>query len=154
MGSTLARMRFTMLWLVAGIALLGAAVIFFYEPDVLEEAVGGEMEGEPVTMGMALLMAGMAAVPLAFAVAALFVPGRANAITNLVGGVALGVFGLFSIGSELGGGVFHAHLVLAACAAAVAWTIAAMSVVALRRHSLEEAPPGSLKLEFTATAHA
>ncbi|WP_156163759.1 hypothetical protein [Demequina maris] len=147
-------MRFTMLWLVAGIALLGAAVIFFYEPDVLEEAVGGEMEGEPVTMGMALLMAGMAAVPLAFAVAALFVPGRANAITNLVGGVALGVFGLFSIGSELGGGVFHAHLVLAACAAAVAWTIAAMSVVALRRHSLEEAPPGSLKLEFTATAHA
>ncbi|WP_156160878.1 hypothetical protein [Demequina maris] len=147
-------MRFTMLWLVAGIALLGAAVIFFYEPDVLEEAVGGEMEGEPVTMGMALMMAGMAAVPLAFAVAALFVPGRANAITNLVGGVALGVFGLFSIGSELGGGVFHAHLVLAACAAAVAWTIAALSVVALRRHSLEEAPPGSLKLEFTATAHA
>ncbi|WP_156171783.1 hypothetical protein [Demequina rhizosphaerae] len=154
MGSTLARMRFTMLWLVSGIALLGAAVIFFYEPDVLAEGVAGEMEGEPVTMGMALMMAGIAALPLALAVASLFVPGRANAITNLVGGVALGTFGLFAAGSELGGGVFHAHLLLALVGAATAWTIAGLSIVALRRHSLEEAPPGSLKLEFTATAKA
>ncbi|WP_156156160.1 hypothetical protein [Demequina maris] len=147
-------MRFTMLWLVAAVALLGSAVIFFYEPDVLAEGVAGEMEGEAVTMGMALMMAGMALAPLVLATAVLFIPGRANAITNLVGGVLLGGLGIFSLISHLGGEGFHAHLVPGLAAGAIAWLIAGLSVVALRRHSLEAAPPGSLKLEFTATAHA
>lgn len=86
-----------MLWLVAGCALAGTLAVFFYEPGVLEASVAGEMEGEPVTLSGALLMAAMVALPLATAAVTLFLPARACAITNLAVGVPLGVFGLFGI---------------------------------------------------------
>lgn len=56
-----------MLWLVAGSALAGTMAVFFYEPDVLGEGLASVMEGEPVTMSMALLNAAMVAVPHAHA---------------------------------------------------------------------------------------
>ncbi|WP_062378446.1 hypothetical protein [Demequina pelophila] len=145
-------MRFAILWVAAGVALVGAMVVFFYEVGVLEEAVAGTMEGEPITTGDSLFMAGMAVFPLAVAVAAVFVRGRANAITNLVGGVLLGAFGVFAVVSEGLVGDFHTHVIAGAAAGAIAWLIAGLSIVALRRHSLDKAPPGSVRLEFTATA--
>lgn len=48
------------------------------------------LEESGVTTGNALLMAAMAALPLAVAAIALFVPVRAGAITSLVVGVPLG----------------------------------------------------------------
>jgi len=133
MGSILARVRFAVLWLVAGGALAGTMAVFFYEPGVLEEGVAGVMESEPVTMGTALLSAAMVALPLALAAVTLFLPARASAITNLVVGVPLGTFGLFAIVTHLAEGAWPAHLTLAALAAAVAWLIVGLSIAELRR---------------------
>ncbi|MGM0385898.1 MAG: hypothetical protein ACQERF_07970 [Actinomycetota bacterium] len=135
MDSTLGRIRFAVLWLVVAGALVGTMTVFFYEPGVLEEGVAGVMEGDPVTTGNALLMAAMAALPLALAAIVLFVPVRAGAITSLVVGVPLGAFGLFAIISELAEGAWHAHLTLAALAAAIAWLIVGLSIAGLRQLS-------------------
>jgi hypothetical protein len=131
--SILARVRFAVLWLVAGGALAGTMAVFFYEPGVLEEGVAGVMEGEPVTMGTALLSAMMVALPLALAAVTLFVPARAGAITNLVMGVPLGAFGLFAIITHLAEGAWPAHLTLATLAGAIAWLIVGLSIAELRR---------------------
>ena len=139
MGSMLAKVRFAVLWLVAGSALAGTMAVFFYEPGVLAEGVAGEMEGEPVTMAGALLMAGMIALPLAMAAVTLFLPARPSAIANLVVGVPLGAFGLFAIINELAAGALHAHVTLAALAAAIAWLIVGLSFALLRRLSHGEA---------------
>jgi hypothetical protein len=139
MGSILVRVRFTVLWLVAGCALAGTMAVFFYEPGVLVEGVAGEMEGDPVTMGMALLNAAMVALPLTLAAITLFLPIRASAITNLVAGVPLGAFGLFAIITHLAEGAWHAHLTLAALAAAIAWFIVGLSIAEMRRLPLVEA---------------
>lgn len=147
MGPTLERIRFAMLWLVAGCALAGTMAVFFYEPGVLEEGVAGVMEGEPVTMGMAQLMAAMVALPLVMAAVTLFLPARAGAITNLVVGVPLGVFGLYAAVSELAGGALHAHLTLAALAAAIAWLIVGLSIAELRRISHGDAASASVRVE-------
>ena len=56
-GTLFARVRYAVLWLVAGCALAGAMAVFLYEPGVLEEGVEGVMEGQRVTMGMAMLNA-------------------------------------------------------------------------------------------------
>jgi hypothetical protein len=135
MDSTLGRIRFAILWLVAGSALVGTMTVGFYEPGVLAEGVAGVMEGEPVTMGMALQLAAMAALPLALAAIVLFVPVRAGAITSLVVGVPLGAFGLFAIIGELAEGAFRAHLTLAALVAAIVWLIVGRSIAELRQLS-------------------
>jgi hypothetical protein len=115
--------------------------VFFYEPGVLEEGVAGEMEGDPVTMGMALLNAAMVALPLAVAAVTLFLPTRASAITNLVVGVPLGVFGLYAVANHAAQGAWHAHLTLGALATVIAWLIVALSIAQLRRHSHGETAP-------------
>lgn len=139
-GSTPGKLRFAVLWLVAGSALAGTMAVFFYEPGVIEEAGAGVMEGDPVTMGTAQLMAALVALPLAMAAITLFLPARAGAITNLVVGVPFGAFGLFSIVTELTGGALHAHVSLAALAAAIAWLIVGLSIAELRRGSRSGTP--------------
>jgi hypothetical protein len=144
--STFARVRFAVLWLVAGCALAGTMAVFFYEPGVLEEGVAGEMEGDPVTMGMALLMAAMVALPLAVAAVTLFLPTRASAITNLVVGVPLGAFGLYAFANHLAQGAWHAHLALGALATVIAWLIVALSIDQLRRRSHHETAPAAVRV--------
>lgn len=139
--SMLAKVRFAVLWLVAGSALAGTMAVFFYEPDVLAEGVAGEMEGA-VTMGMALMNAALVALPLVLAALSLFLSTRGGAIANLVAGVPLGAFGLFAVVSHLAGGTWHAHVTLAALAAAIAWLIVGLSIAELRRLPDEEALRG------------
>jgi hypothetical protein len=148
--TTLPRVRFAVLWLVAGSALAGTMAVFFYEPGVLEKGVAGEMEGDPVTMGMALLNAAMIALPLTLAAVTLFLPARASAITNLVAGVPLGAFGLFAIVNSLAEGAWHAHVTLAALAAAIAWLIVGLSIAELRRLPHEEATSAAVTVDSTA----
>lgn len=150
MGSILARVRFSVLWLVAGCALAGTMAVFFYEPGVLEEGVAGEMEGDPVTMGMALLNAAMVAIPLTLAAVTLFLPARVSAVTNLVVGVPLGAFGLFAIVTHLAEGAWHAHLTLAALAGAIAWLIVGLSIAELRRLPHGGDASASARADFTA----
>jgi hypothetical protein len=132
-GALLTQVRFAMLWLVGGCALAGTLAVFFYEPGVLEEGVAGEMEGDPVTMGMALLMTAMVALPLTMSAVTLFLPARVSDITNLVVGVLLGAFGLFSVGNHVAEGAWHAHLALAALATAIAGLIVGLSFADLGR---------------------
>ena len=149
-GSTLARVRFAVLWLIAGCALAGTMAVFFYEPGVLKEGVAGVMEGDPVTMGTALLNAAMVALPLAVATVTLFLPARAGGIANLVVGVPLGAFGLFAVVNHLAQGAWHAHLTLAALATAIAWLIVALSITELRRLSHRGAASASAGIEAAA----
>lgn len=107
MSSLLARVRFAVLWLVAGCALAGTMAVFFYEPGVLEEGVAGVMKGDPVTMSMALVLAVMVALPLVVAAVTLFLPTRASAVTNLVVGVPFGAFGLFTVVTHVAEGAWH-----------------------------------------------
>ena len=150
MGSMLARVRFAVLWLVVGCALAGSFVVFFAEPGRLEEGVAGVMEGEPVTMGWAYVYAAMVGLPLALAAVTLFLRARASAISNLVVGVPLGAFGLFAIVTHLAEGAWHAHVTLAALAAAIAWLIVGLSIALLRRLSDGDAAPASVRADFTA----
>jgi hypothetical protein len=133
MRSLVAKVRFAVLWLIAGCALAGSFVVFFAEPGRLEEGVAGVIEGHRVTEGMALQNAAMVALPLVMAAVVLFLPVRASAIANLVVGVPLGAFGLFAVVSELTEGGLPAHVTLAALAAAIAWLIVGLSVAALKR---------------------
>lgn len=133
LASMYARVRFVMLWLVAGAALAGTMAVFFYEPGVLEDGVAGEMEGDPVTTGMALMTAAMVALPLILATVTLFLPARAGAVTSLVAGVPLGAFGVFAVVTHVADGSWPPHLTLAVLAAAVAWLIVGLSVAELRR---------------------
>ncbi len=149
MGPTLVRARFAVLWLVVAGALIATAAVFFYEPGVLAGGVAGVMEGDPVTAGTALQMAAMAAVPLTLAAVTLFVPARANAITNLVAGALLGAGGLFLAVSELAAGTAHAHLTLAVFASLAAWLIAGLGAAELRRLSHGHGGP-SVRVEFSA----
>lgn len=150
MNYPLGRIRFALLWLVAGSALAGTMAVFFYEPGVLEEGVAGVMEGQQVTMGMAHLNAAMVALPLALAAVTLFLPARASGITNLVVGVPFGAFGLFAIVPELAESGLHAHLTLVALATAIIWLIVALSIAELRRLSRPNAATASVGVEFTA----
>ena len=148
LGPFIARVRFAVLWLVAGSALAGTMAVFFYEPGVLEEGVAGVMEGMTVTESMALLNAAMVALPLVMAAAVLFLPARATPIANLVVGVPLGAFGLYAIISELADGGLHAHATLAALAAAIAWLIVGLSIGELRhRTGSETASSGTANRE-------
>ncbi len=144
MGRALGGTRLAVLWVVVGSALAGSMVVFFYEPGVLEEGVAGVMEGDPVTMGMAQLMAAMVALPLAMAAVTVFLRARAGAITSLVVGALLGAFGLVTVVGELAEGTVHAHLTLAAFAVVVAWLIAGLSIVELRRLSRGDAASPSV----------
>ena len=148
--STFARVRFAVLWLVVGSALAGTMAVFFYEPGVLEEGVAGEMEGDPVTMGMALLMAAMVALPLAMAAVTLFLPTRASAITNVVVGVPLGAFGLYGFVNHVAEGAWHAHLTLAVLATVIAWLIVALNIDQLRRRSRHETAPAAVRVDSRA----
>lgn len=151
--SLLATVRFAVLWLIAGCAMAGTMTVFFYEPGVLEEGVAGEMEGDPVTMGLALLMAAMVALPLVMAAVTLFLPARANGVANLVVGVLVGAFGLFTIVTHLADGALHAHLTLVALATVIAGAIAGLSVAELRRlsHGDGQSATASISSEDRAT---
>ncbi|MCV2395346.1 hypothetical protein OEB99_13600 [Actinotalea sp. M2MS4P-6] len=150
MDSTLGKIRFGVLWGLAGIAMAGAMAVFFYEPGVLEEGVAGVMEGDPVTMGMAQLMAAMAAVPLVMAAVALFLPTRAGAITNLAVGVPYAVAALYAAVPELAEGAWHAHLTLGVVSVAAVGLVVGLSIAELRRHSREDGAVASLTVELTA----
>lgn len=143
--STIGRFRFAVLWVVAGSALAGTMAVFFYEPGVLEEAVAGLMEGEPVTSTVAQLNAAMVALPLVMAAVTLFLPARASAIINLVVGIPLGAFGVYAAVPELAAGVVHAHLTLAAVAVAIVWLIVGLSVTSLRQLLRGDAPSASVR---------
>lgn len=132
----------------------GTMAVFFYEPGVLKEGVAGEMEGEPVTMRMALLNAAMVALPLAVAAVTLFLPIRASAIISLVVGVPLGAFGLFAVVNHLAQGAWHAHLTLAALATAIVWLIMGLSIAELRRRSHCGTAPGAVRVDSGARGAA
>ena len=135
MRSMLTKVRFAVLWLVAGSALAATMAVFFYEPGVLQEGVAGVMEGETVTEGMALLNAVMVAIPLIMAALVVFLPLRAAAIASLVVAVPLGAFGLYAVVGHAVDGELSPHLTLAALAGAIAWVIAGLSIAALRSGS-------------------
>lgn len=132
-GAILRRIRFVALWLTTGCAMVGTTVVFFYEPGVLREGVAGEMEGDPVTTGTALLMAAMIGVPLIVAAATLFLPARASDIANLIVGVPFLAFGLFAVVSHLAEGAWPAHVTLVALAAAITSLIVGLSIAELRQ---------------------
>ncbi len=152
MSSILDRMRFAALWLVVAVALAGTMTVFFYEPGVLEEGAAGVMEGDPVTVASAWVMAVMLMVPLALAVASVVVSGRANVVLNLVGGVSLGIAGLLPVVNHVAAGEYHVHLALAVFATAIAWLIVGLSIAALRRSAPKNNSPESERLGLAASA--
>ncbi|MDN4491023.1 hypothetical protein QQX13_09295 [Demequina sp. SYSU T00068] len=132
MRSLVFRVQATGIWLAAAIALLSALTLFFYEPGVIEEAVGGTMEGEEIVPLWGYMMNGFVVIPLVMAVATLLLNDRASAWGTAVVGGLFGAYGLFAVISETVGGAFHAHMAMTLVAVALLGLNVGLSITRLR----------------------
>lgn len=126
------RTRAAVLWVVVAVAVSTSILLYLLRPGALEEALAGEMEGEPLTSAAVLLLAVLVGVPLMMAVVTLLVNGRANRYVNLVVAVLFGAFGAFASTSEAMGGDFDAHVLMVVLATLATFLVAGLSLVGLR----------------------
>ena len=140
MNAALWRTRVAVLWVVVAVALSASILLYLVEPGALEEALAGEMEGTPLSAAGVQFVA-MVGIPLVMAVMTLLVNGRVNGYANLVVAVPLGAFGVFAVISEVAGGEFHPHVLIAALATLIAFLIAGLSVAGLRTRASAAAAP-------------
>lgn len=128
------RTRASVLWVTVAVAMVGALLLMVFLPGRLEELLAGEMEGEALTDGLAYVFAAMGAFPLVMAAATLLVGERVNRWMNLIAGLAFGGYvGVYGLIAHLAMGPFNAHTLMGVVAGALAFLIAGLAAVGLRR---------------------
>lgn len=129
------KVQSTGIWLAASVALLASMTLFFYEPGVIEEAVGGTLEGEEIVSWWGYMMNGFIVVPLVMAVVTLLVSDRVSAWATGVVGALLGAYGLFAVINESSVTGFHAHMAMTLVAVALFGLNVGLAIVRLRHRT-------------------
>ena len=127
------RTRVAVLWVAVAVAALGSLLLYLLVPGALDELLRGEMEGETLDDAMGYFFAALAVIPLAMAAVTLFVSDRVNRSVNLIAGLAFGLFGVYAVVSHVAAGDFNAHVLMAGIASALAFLIAGLGMVGLRK---------------------
>jgi hypothetical protein len=143
MSALLFRTRTAVLWMAVAVAVSASLLLFLFVPGAVEQMLAGEMEGEVLDNAMGFFFATLATVPLVMAGVTLLVSDRMNHYVNLIAGLAFGFFGVFAVASHLVAGDFNGHVLMAALAGVLAFVIAGLALVGLRRPTLPEAPWGN-----------
>jgi hypothetical protein len=141
MDGLLFRTRVAVLWVAVAVALVGSVALFVYEAGALEEMLAGEAEGEPLDDTARFSLTALVMLPLLMAGVTLLVGDRVNRYVNVIVGLALGLFGVYAVGSELLAGHLHWHVWPTALATAFAFLIAGLGVVGLRQSSSQQSRP-------------
>jgi tellurite resistance protein TehA-like permease len=136
MNALLFRTRAAVLWVAVAVAAAVSLVLILFVPGAVGELVAGEIEGETLTDAMGWMFMAIGAIPLVMVAVTLLVGDRANRIVNLVGGLAFGLFGVFAVVSHSVAGDFNGHVVMAGVAGILAFLIAGLSLVELRRPTM------------------
>ncbi len=127
------RTRVAVLWLAVAVALSGSLLLGVFVPGALEELLAGEIEGQTLTDAVGYGLAMLVVIPLVMAVVTLLISDRVNRYVNLIAALAFGLFGVYAVVSEVLGGDFNAHVLMAAVAIVPGFLIAAVALVGLRQ---------------------
>ena len=122
-----------MLWLAVAVALSGSLLLGVFVPGALEEMLAGEIEGQTLNDAVGYWLAMLVIIPLVMAVVTLLINDRVNRYVNLIAALVFGLFGVYVVVSEVLGGHFDAHVLMAAVAIVLGFLIAAMALVGLRQ---------------------
>ena len=133
------RTRVAVLWVAVAVALASSMLLFLVEPGAIEEMLGGEIEGEPLTEAVGFELAMFLIIPLAMVAVPLLIGDRVNRHVNLIVGFGYGLFGSFVVVSEIAGGHFYGHALMAAVACVLGFLIAALGLIGIR-HSGRPSP--------------
>ena len=125
MNAHLFRTRVAVLWVAVSVAVVGSVLLYMVVPGALEEMLGGEMEGEPLDDAMGYFFAALTVIPLAMAAMTLLVGERLDHYLNL--------FGVYAVVGHVMDGGFNGHVLMAAVAGALAFLIAGLGMVGLRK---------------------
>lgn len=127
------------LWVAVALALASSMLLGLVEPGAIEEMLGGEIEGEPLTEGVGFELALMLTIPLAMVAVTLLIGDRVNRYVNLIVALGYGLFGSFVVVSEIAGGHFNGHVLMAVVACVLGLLIAALGLIGIR-HSDRPSP--------------
>ena len=127
------RTRVAVLWLAVAVALSGSLLLGVFVPGALEELLAGEIEGQTLTDAVGYGLAMLVAIPLVMAAVTLLISDRVNRYVNLITALAFGLYGVYAVVSEVLGGDFNAHVLMAAVAIVPGFLIAALGLVGLRQ---------------------
>ena len=121
------------LWVAVAVALSGSVVLFLYVPGALEEMLGGMAEGEVLNDAVGFLLAVFVIIPLVMAATTLLIRDRVNRYVNLIAGLAYGLYGGYVVVGEILDGHFDGHILMTVVACFLAFLIAALGLIGLRR---------------------
>jgi hypothetical protein len=127
------RTRVAVLWVAVAVALTGSFLLILYAPGAVEEILGGEIEGEPLTEGMSFLMAMFLIIPLAMVAISLLIGDRVNRYVNLIVGLGYSLFGSFLVISAIADSHFNGHVLMNVVACLLGFLIAALSWIGIRQ---------------------
>jgi uncharacterized membrane protein len=133
MDALLFRTRVAVLWLAVAIATSASLLLHLFVPGALEELLAGEIEGQTLTDAVGYGLAMLVVIPLVMAVVTLLISDRVNRYVNLIAVLAFGLFGVYAVVSEVLGGDFNAHVLMAAVAIVPGFLIAALALAGLRQ---------------------
>jgi hypothetical protein len=140
MNAQVFRTRVAVLWVAVAVAVSYSVLMFLVAPGALEEALAGEMEGEPLDDALVFQMSMLAGIPLVMAAVSLLVGDRVNRYANLIAGLLFGLLAGFGMVSELLGGELNGHVLLVALGCSLALMIAVLSLVGLRQPASQAHP--------------
>jgi uncharacterized membrane protein len=133
MDALLFRTRVAVLWLAVAVALSASLLFYVFVPGALEELLAGKIEGVTLDDAAGYWLAMLVVIPLVMAVVTLLISDRVNRYVNLIAVLAFGLFGVYAVVSEVLGGDFNAHVLMAAVAIVPGFLIAALGLVGLRQ---------------------
>jgi ABC-type amino acid transport system permease subunit len=88
------KIKISVLWLVGELTGVIGLILSSFEPGVMEQIIGGEVEGIQITPELLLVFAVIFLIPLAMAFLSLTLKNSTNRWANIIVGIGYTVFGL------------------------------------------------------------
>jgi hypothetical protein len=134
------RTRAAVLWIALAVALASAFLLGVFEPGAIEEMLGGELEGEPLTEALGFFMAMLVILPLGMAAVSLLIGDRVNRYVNLIVGLGYTLFGCFMAISDIAGGHFNGHVLMVVVACVLGFLIVGLGLIGIRQPTEHHSP--------------